>query len=153
MEAEIMMSDKEKERLHILARVQNKELTQIAASKELHLSVRQVRNLLKRVKIEGERGIISKKKGKPGNHRLPETVKREALALVKSNYEHLGPTLANHFLNQDHGIHISTETLRQWMIEEGSWHVKAKKDINIGKTIFEESHVQIPPSEENKALI
>ncbi len=57
----------------------------------------------------------------PGNHRLPAVVREAALALVRAHYADFGPTLAAEKLFEQHGIRISRETLRGWMMAAGLW--------------------------------
>ena len=43
------------------------------------------------------------------------------LELVRQNYRDFGPTLAAEVLLERHGIKVSRETLRKWMVEAGVW--------------------------------
>jgi hypothetical protein len=43
------------------------------------------------------------------------------MELVHSRYADFGPTLAQEKLLELHGVTISVETLRQWMIADGLW--------------------------------
>ncbi|WP_255526901.1 hypothetical protein [Photobacterium sp. BZF1] len=45
----------------------------------------------------------------------------QTLALLHQQYEDFSPTLAHEKLSELHDIHISVETLRQWMIVDGLW--------------------------------
>ncbi len=47
--------------------------------------------------------------------------------MVKTKYVGFGPTLASEKLRERNGIHLSSETLRKWLIEEGVWKGKKKK--------------------------
>lgn len=78
------LSMKELDRVKVLNRVIAGDLTQVAAAKMLNLTDRQVRNLIKRLSQEGERGIISKKRGKPSNHCL--SIKNQVWGLVRQYY-------------------------------------------------------------------
>jgi len=40
---------------------------------------------------------------------------------VRQNYRDFGPTLAAEVLSERHGVAISRETLRKWMVEAGLW--------------------------------
>ena len=42
-------------------------------------------------------------------------------------YQGFGPTLATEYLNKKHGIEVSKETVRQWMMAEGLWQSKGRK--------------------------
>ena len=56
----------------------------------------------------------------PSNRRLRPELGREALALVRSQYEDFGPTLAHEKLTELHGLEFSVEAHRHWMIEARS---------------------------------
>jgi len=99
----------------------------VKASELLGISDRQFRRLWKRFQADGLSGLISQKRGKPSNHQIPAEIKREVLKQLKSRYRGFGPTLATEKLFEEHGIKLSEETLRLWMIEEGLWQAKARK--------------------------
>ncbi|NGX59398.1 MAG: hypothetical protein KR126chlam3_00549 [Chlamydiae bacterium] len=76
MERVIAMSTKELSRLDVMLQLQRFLLSQAQAADILGISVRQVKRLWKAFKEEGAKGLISKKQGSKGNHRLPEEVKK-----------------------------------------------------------------------------
>ena len=43
------------------------------------------------------------------------------MALIRERYPDFGPSLAAEKLGELHGLEVSTETLRKWMIEAGLW--------------------------------
>jgi hypothetical protein len=53
------------------------------------------------------------------------------LATVRSRYEGFGPTLAHEKLTELHGLRLSVETLRHWMIEDGLWIPRACREPRI----------------------
>jgi hypothetical protein len=65
--------------------------------------------------------IAHKARGRPSNNRVRDDVRDRALALVRSTYADFGPTLAAETLAEKHGLEVSRETLRQWMIGAGLW--------------------------------
>lgn len=121
------MSEKERDRLVLLRQVQKGYLSQVKAAKLLQLTDRQVRNLLKSLELEGERGLVSKRRGMPSNNKIPEKVKHRILELIIAYYEGYGPTLAAEKLAEENQIHVSKETLRTWMVEAGLWKAKQEK--------------------------
>ena len=74
MEEFITMSTKELKRTKIMQALHGKSITQREAALELSLSIRQIKNLYKNYKKYGEKGIISKKRGKPSNHQLHKII-------------------------------------------------------------------------------
>src|SRR5256884_6244606 len=115
----LMLSKKDRDRLKILHEVKRKPLTQRAAAQQLGVSDRWVRELLRRVKKEGDRGVVHRGRGRVSNRRLPESVRTKTLKLVQAKYRDFGPTLACEYLAKDHQVEVSKETLRQWLIGAG----------------------------------
>jgi len=122
----IIMSQKELKRLHIIHKLLDKKLKQIEAKDLLDLSTRQIRRLIKRVKEEGDRGIIHRLRGKPSHRAFPQKLKDKVINLYKKKYPDFGPTLATEKLFELDRIKISRETLRRWLIKEGLWIRKRK---------------------------
>ena len=94
MERRISVSINELSRFEILTKVIQKRLTSIKAAKILDLSIRQIKRLKKRLVIEGPKGLIPKKMGAQGNHRLPLEVKDKALRLIAEQYNDFSRLLA-----------------------------------------------------------
>jgi transposase len=61
----IMASQEELRRLHVIQKVLEGVIKQVDAAEMLALSSRQVQRIVKRVKAEGDRGIIHKSRGRP----------------------------------------------------------------------------------------
>lgn len=127
MEKLVVMSKKELDRYTAMEQVIEKRVKQVKTAELLGVSDRHFRRLLKAYREEGAQGLVSKKRGKPSNRRLPDKLKRETLKLMKTKYDGFGPTLAREKLIKEHQIKVGKETLRQWMIEEGIWEEKKKK--------------------------
>src|SRR2546429_5086991 len=123
----LMLSTKDRDRLKILHEVKRKHLTQRAAAQQLGVSDRWVRELLRRVKKEGDRGVVHRGRGRVSNRRLPESVRTKTLKLVQAKYRDFGPTLACEYLAKNHQVEVSKETLRQWLIGAGLRRVKRRK--------------------------
>jgi hypothetical protein len=115
------MSDGELTRLEVLRDLDQRRLTTEAAAQLLRLERRQVFRLLKAYRSEGAAGLISKRRGCPGNRRKPEALRTKALALIGERYWDFGPSLAAEKLREVHGITLGRETLRLWMVEAGLW--------------------------------
>jgi len=117
------MSQRELTRLEIIQRVKRKTLKQRQAAELLSLSVRQVKRLCKAYQRAGATGLISKRRGRPGNNRIPEKTINKARQLLRSRYHDFGPTLATEKLAIE-GVSLSVETVRQLLIGEGLWKAK-----------------------------
>ncbi len=131
MTEEMRMSLKEAERLSVMRQVDKKYLTVLRASEELGISLRQTKRVRKRYLEKGEEGLISQKRGKRSNRKIPDALRVKAIELIKKAYHDFGPTLASEKLAERNEIKISAETLRLWMIEEGLWKSKRKKGTRV----------------------
>ena len=125
------MSDEELDRVSVIERVIERRLTQREAARMLGVTSRQVRRLRRRYEQDGRGGLASKQRGRPSNRRLPSALRREVLATVRARYEGFGPTLAHEKLTEGHGVPVSVETLRHWMIVEGLWVERARRAPRI----------------------
>ncbi len=126
MEERIALSGRERERLKVLHEIEQGHLSQVEGSQRLGLSTRQVRRLERRVKTEGDRGLVHRLRGRPSNRKIPAGVRERILGEVRQRYVDFGPTLAAEKLAEQ-GLGVSRETLRQWMTEVGLWRVHRKK--------------------------
>lgn len=113
------MKESELDRLLVINQVKDRVLTQSEAGARLGLSQRQVRRLSRRFQIEGPQGIKSKHKG--GNRLFSKEFKEEILKIVREKYKDFGPKFASEKLEQEEGLKINKETLRQWMMVDGLW--------------------------------
>jgi len=68
------MSQKEIDRLEVMQRLSQREISQMEASRLLKLGTRQVRRLQKAFHRHGARGLISKRRGNPSSNQLNSTL-------------------------------------------------------------------------------
>jgi transposase len=126
----VVMSRREIERAHVMRAIEEHRLTQKQAATQLRLSVRQVERLYAHYKRDGPAGLMSQRRGQR-NHTLPKELREEALRLVRTRYADFGPTLAHEKLLELHGLRMSVETLRQWMIADGIWKTRVQRRKRI----------------------
>ena len=112
----LVMRQKELKRLELVKKAIGKGITQAEAAKFLELSQRQVRRIVKRVKLEGEWGVIHKARGKHNCRRLTEEFKAKVLGAYVRRYKGFGPSLACEKLAKEK-IFVNRETLRRWLLE------------------------------------
>jgi transposase-like protein len=117
----IMVGQRELKRLHVIQKVLERVIKQVEAAEILSLSGRQIRRIVKRIRSEGDRGIVHQSRGRPSNRRTPDKVKNKVIRLYRAQYKDFGPTLASEKLLERDGIGISDETLRRWLLEAGDW--------------------------------
>lgn len=115
------MSQKERDRLKVLHEAKKRHITQKGAAAQIGVTERWIRKLLSRMRQEGDRAVVHRLRGRRSNRRIREPVREKALRLVRQEYADFGPTLAGEYLVERHGIGVSRETLRQWMIGAQLW--------------------------------
>ena len=123
----ITMRQEELRRLHIVKKILGKEIKQIDAAEKIGLSYRQTKRITKRVKEEGDKGIIHKSRGQPSKRRLSDKTKGKVIKLYQQKYYDFGPTFANEKLFEIDKIKIGVQTLRNWLMESGIWRVTRKR--------------------------
>jgi transposase len=123
----IAMSPKEVHRLEVIQRLVTGSIRQRQAAAELGLSIRQVKRALRAYRQEGAPGLVSRRRGRPGNRRPDPAVPAKGVELVREFYRDFGPTLASEMLTQRHDIRIDRETLRTLLIRAQIWKPKRRK--------------------------
>jgi len=117
----VKLTPEELHRAAVLQECRAGRLKNRQAAEQLGISVRQVKRLKHRVKLEGPRGLASQQRGQSGHHQLPLEVKTQARELLRTRYADFGPTLAHEKLVEVHHLELSREVVRQLLIEEGLW--------------------------------
>jgi len=127
MDELLTMSKTELSRLKVMQRLEEKSLKQKKAADMLGISERHIRRLLRGYRQHGDRGLISKRRGKPSNNHLKSEIKQKTIDLLHSRYHDFGPTLAQEKLSEIHGLKISRESVRHLMIAEELWKPRKVK--------------------------
>src|SRR5881628_2522891 len=117
----------ELDRLQIMTQLAERRLTRRRAAALLGLSERQVRRLYRVFRRDGAKGLASRRRGRPSNRRLAQTVREQALTLVRERYADFGPTFAHQKLTEENALTLSVETLRAWMIAAGLWVARTQR--------------------------
>lgn len=71
----VTMSDKELSRINVIQSVVEKRMRRRDAAHQLALTERQTQRLMNRFRESGAAGLANLRRGRPGNHRLPESLK------------------------------------------------------------------------------
>jgi transposase len=111
----VMMSERELNRVEVLAQVDDGLLSVDSAANLLDLTRRQIFRLFKRYRQDGASGIRHKARGKHANNRIHHAKRDYELSVIKESYADLGPTLATEMLFEHHGFKVTRETVRKWM--------------------------------------
>jgi transposase len=115
------MSKQELRRVEVLTEVLAGRRTTESAAGVLGVSLRQAQRLAARYRDGGGGALIHKSRGRPASNKLSSGVRELVLELVRQHYRDFGPTLAAEVLLERHGVEVSRETLRKWMVEAGVW--------------------------------
>ena len=122
---------KDLKRLYVINKVIDGSIKQAEAAALLSLSTRQIRRIIKRVKLQGDEGIMHKSRGRPSNHKYPEKLKDRVIKLYREKYKGLDPACASWKLSEEDTIRVNRETLRKWLIESGAWGENEKKRSDV----------------------
>ncbi|HDG9776755.1 TPA: helix-turn-helix domain-containing protein [Raoultella planticola] len=68
------------------------ELTLAEVAESMELTCRQCSCLIKRYHESGPAGLVSRRRGKPGNHPLNPTMKNPVLRLIRSHCRGMNPS-------------------------------------------------------------
>jgi hypothetical protein len=122
----LWMWSKDRDRLKVLHAVKKRHITQVQAGKELGVTPRWVRELLRRMQARGDGAVVHGLRGKRSNRRLPETMQARAVKLFREHkqarqWHDYGPTLAAEELAAEYGLKVGKETLRKWLLQAGLW--------------------------------
>jgi transposase len=128
----LWMTQGDRDRLVALKKVKKKLISQREAAEELQLSVRQVQRLLSRMREDGDKVVVHGLRGKPSNRKIEEKIEQRAVKILSVPvYAGFGPTLASEYLASKHGIEVSKETVRQWMMRAQLWRGKKEKVVQV----------------------
>jgi hypothetical protein len=119
------MTQAERDRLVALKKAKKKLITQKQAAEELGITERHVRRLLRALKRRGDKAVVHALRGLPSNRKIAADTEQAAVAILRRPvYLGFGPTLASEYLAQKHGIQVSRETARQWMMQAKLWRAR-----------------------------
>ena len=124
----ISMTQEELFRKTIVERAIDKRITQKEGAEVLKISERHFRRILKRYRQQGDLGLVSGHRGKPGNRKLTEEKRERIVKFINDSlHKDFGPTFMMEKLEEYKGIKISKETMRQIMIAEDIHEAKVRK--------------------------
>jgi hypothetical protein len=120
------MSERELQRFEVLSGVVAGRMSVVSAAAVLGLSRRQVHRLLTLYR-SGAMALRHRARGRRSKRALSDGLRELALGHVRESYADFGPTLAAEMRRERHGLTVSRETLRQWMISAGLWHSRKQR--------------------------
>jgi transposase len=115
------------DRLKVIVRVEQKELTMVEAAESVDVSERQFYRIIKRYRSEGEAGLCHRLRGRPSNTAFLPEQRAKALRLYRERYSDYGPTLFAEKLAEYHDLMVSRQTATRWLIQKALWSGSRKK--------------------------
>lgn len=115
------------ERLKLILRIEQDQLTVAEAAEGLQLSERQLYRILERYRAEGEVGLSHRLRGRRSNKAFAPELRTKALRLYREQYSDYGPTLFAERLAEHHDIDISRQTAARWLSQAALWSGSRKK--------------------------
>jgi len=126
------MTQADRDRLVVLKKARKHLITQPEAAEELEVSVRQVQRLLAALRTGGDKALVHGLRGRASNRKIDEALQVEAVQILSAPvYAGFGPTLAAEYLGKRHGMEVSKETVRQWMMAAALWRGRKQKKAQV----------------------
>jgi transposase len=107
------MSQKERQRYHLLKMVLESKTTLKHASSVMGVSYRHARRLKKKLATEGARGLIHGNRGRPSGRALSRELEKRIIELSQKTYTTFNDTHFTEKLNEVEGIIVSRDTVRR----------------------------------------
>jgi hypothetical protein len=123
------LSQRERDILNVLTPVREGTRTQVEAARLLGITPRHVRRLLRRLQGGGDAALVHGLRGRPSNRQADADLRRRILQEYRTHFHDFGPTLAHEKL-AERGLHVGLETLRCWLIHEGLWQPRQRRDTH-----------------------
>jgi transposase len=115
----------------MMEKLKRRELKQHEAATMLGVTIRQVKRLVKRYRLNGAKDLIHQGRGKVSNNKADQHILDQAMVIIKDKYWDFGPTLAHEKLVKHHQFPLSDERLRQEMVKVGLWRPHHRKQATI----------------------
>src|SRR4051812_19281483 len=122
----LRMSMVERQRSGGMSRVERGDLRLKKASELMGISYRQAKRIWGRYRERGDAGLVHRLRGQVSGRARPAAFKKKVLARYVEGYRDFGPTLAVEHLAAE-GMVVAAETLRRWLVGEGLWQRKRKR--------------------------
>lgn len=132
----LTMSQKERERLKVLHRLDSGELRCSDAAECLGISERQLYRLRDRYRRDGDEGLIHRLRGCLSNRGYSRKARTQVLELYRERYSDYGPTLFAEMIAQKHSDtlpSVNHETLRRWLLKASLWTAKRTRKAHRRK--------------------
>ena len=109
----ITLDARAQQRLFVLNHVLTGGLTAEEAARVLDLSIRQVRRLLRRYRVDGSAGLVHGNRARVPGHRIPHAIRDRVVELATTTYAGVNHTHLAELLAEREGISVAERTLRR----------------------------------------
>jgi transposase len=109
----IAMSQKERQRYHLLEMVIGGKITLKDAGKRMGVSYRHAKRLKKKLVTEGAKGLIHGNRGRPSPRALSRELVEKILDLSLSKYANFNDTHFTEKLGEEEGVTVGRDTVRR----------------------------------------
>jgi len=109
----IAMSQRERQRYHLLKMVLDSKITLAHASRVMEVSYRQGKRLKKKLKTLGAKGLVHGNRGRPSARALNRELATRIIALSQKTYSAFNDTHFTEKLTEIEGITVSRDTVRR----------------------------------------
>jgi transposase len=107
------MSRKEMPRAGLVQAALAGKITNQEGARALGVTVRQFKRLKARVRREGVRGLVHRRRGQPSPRRLPAALRAQVVTLMTTTYTGFNDVHLTEKLQQQHGLPVSRATVRR----------------------------------------
>jgi transposase len=107
------MSRKEVPRAGLVKAALAGKITNLEGARALRLSVRQFKRLKARVRRDGSRGLLHRRRGQPSPRRVPAALRAQVVTLMTTTYAGFNDVHLTEKLRQDHTLPVSRATVRR----------------------------------------
>jgi len=132
----IAMSQKERQRYHLLEMVIGGKITLKETDKQMGVSYRQAKRLKKKLISEGAEGLIHGNRGRPSPRALSHELAETILDLSLTKYTNFNDTHFTEKLGEEEGITVSRDTVRRLRRTNG---IKTQKETESKEALQEEN--------------
>ena len=140
------MTQRDRDRLVALKQARKRQITQKQAAEQVQCTERHVRRLVKKLKSDGDKGLIHGLRGRVSNRRRSEKERDQIVRILSQEVYHgFGPTLAAEYLAKKHKIRIGREALRQLMLGAALWQGRKRRVEGMRPRNPSCSRERIPP--------
>jgi len=120
------LSTKELSRYSVIENTIEGYLKAGQAAEELHLCIRQIFRLKKRLREKGVQGLIHGNRGRSSPRRIPDMLRDRIDYLYRGKYEGFNLSHFTEMLEEREGVAISRETVRRILLKKGSYEKKKR---------------------------